>query len=212
MPKEQSLKNETGNKYGRLKVIERAPHYSKDAYWKCKCECGNEIIARGSHLRKGYIQSCGCLRKSHLGEFTKTHGKTNTRLYHIWINIKYRCNSKTSQAYPMYGGRGIKLFKEWQNNFEAFEKWAINNGYTDDLSIDRINVNGNYEPLNCRWATNVEQMNNRRCNRNIEYNGEIKTLSEWNKTLGKSEKFLASRLRYGYSMEEAMTIPYNQQR
>lgn len=212
MSKSWSVKNEIGNKYGRLTVIERAVHQSKEAYWRCVCECGNETSVRGTHLRSGDVLSCGCLRKSHLGEYSKIHGKTNTRLYKIWDAMRYRCRSETCSIYELYGGRGIRVCDEWESSFTDFEKWAFDNGYSDNLSIDRIDVNGNYEPSNCRWATDIEQMNNRRCNKYITYNGETKTLSEWNRTLGKSKKYLATRLRCGYSMEEAMTLPYNKQR
>ncbi|MBO7171268.1 MAG: hypothetical protein J6W28_08845, partial [Clostridia bacterium] len=123
-----------------------------------------------------------------------THGQTHTRLHHIWHGIKQRCLNPKSYIYKNYGGRGITVCDEWRDSFEVFYGWAMANGYADDLTIDRIDVNGNYEPLNCRWATSKEQGNNRRTNHLLTYKGQTRTTQEWADIKGLSRECIRWRL------------------
>ena len=133
------------------------------------------------------------------------HGKRKTRLYRIWSNIKTRCFNKNDPHYPRWGARGIVVCDEWKNDFKAFYDWAMRNGYQDDLTIDRIDNDGNYTPLNCRWITGAEQSKNRRCVRFITYNGKTQTIPEWTKELGLGKETIRERLKRGWSDIESIT-------
>lgn len=139
-------------------------------------------------------------------------GNNRCRLYNTWLNIKQRCNNPTNTRYKNYGGRGIKVCEEWANNFISFKNWAIKNNYNDNLTIDRIDVNGNYEPSNCRWISNKTQQNNRTNNRIIEFNGEKKTLKEWSETLNIKYNTLQKRLNKGWAIEVALTLSIQKHR
>lgn len=207
MPKYIELNK--GDKYGRLEVLS-FHHFKKylrkngvderREYYLCKCDCGKETIVEKPSLRNGNTKSCGCLD---LEKKTK-HGMFGTRIYNIWIKMKERCTNPKNAQYKNYGGRGIKYCDEWKN-FENFYEWANNNGYSENLTIDRIDVNGNYEPTNCRWATIKEQNRNKRNNRIIEYNGETKCLSEWAEKLGIRYGLLSLRLSRGWKVKRAFS-------
>lgn len=201
----------SGNRYGKLVVIEFS-HISEDrkrTYWKCKCDCGKEIITRGDGLKSGHTSSCGCYNKEIVSK-TKgatTHGMTNDRIYKIYCGMKNRCLNPNTAGYMNYGGRGIKVCDEWLDDFMSFYNWAMENGYSDKLSIDRIDVNGNYEPSNCRWATEKEQSNNTRRTVFVTYNNEEKPISYWASQFGIKPKTIKNRLKNGWSVEEALNTP-----
>ena len=204
------VKDMTNQKFGRLTVIRRdltKPNH--DAWWICECDCGNIISTTGSRLRDGSCQSCGCLQKELLAERNKTHGETKTRLYNLWSKIKLRCYNKKSKDYDNYGGRGILMCSEWKKDFMSFKEWALSNGYDENASyggctIDRIDVNGNYEPNNCRFTTIKEQSRNTRFNRRYEYQGKSLCTEELAEIAGISGATLRYRLNVGYTLEEAM--------
>lgn len=161
----------TGNKYGRVTVIEYVgTSEDRRALWKCSCECGRTFITRGKDLRAGKVNSCGCARRERCSDrmhrINTTHGHRNTRLYHVWRDMKLRVLDKNHKSYPSYGGRGIKICDEWMR-FQAFYEWAMENGYDPNAeygkcTLDRIDVDGDYEPTNCRWVDMKVQANNRR--------------------------------------------------
>lgn len=156
------IKDETGKRYGRLIVLKKVESKGNRAMYLCKCDCGNEKIICGRNLREGRTMSCGCLRKERARDATITHGMTGTRLHGEWRQMKSRCSIKSSSNYQYYGGRGISICKGWDNDFNRFKDWALSNGYSEELTLDRIDVNGNYEPSNCRWVTLSVQARNRR--------------------------------------------------
>lgn len=203
----------TGQRFGRL-VVESFAYADKDRHsmWNCKCDCGSKIVAKGSNLRGGRTQSCGCLHREIVTEQSRKHGKTNTRLHSIWQNMIDRTERKSNRQYKDYGGRGITVCKEWRDDFEAFYEWAMNHGYKDNLTIDRINNDRGYSPDNCRWSTRKQQGRNRRSNHLISYNGEIKTLTEWAEQLQVSCDLLRDRLKCGWTVEEALETPVGEPR
>lgn len=199
----------TGQKFGRLTVLYKLHNYHKKdgSYWLCVCDCGNIAEIRGGNLRHNITKSCGCWLKEHAqSKFTK-HGKRSTRLYITWAHIKSRCYNKSIQEYKNYGKRGITMCDEWKDDFQAFYDWSMANGYNDNLTIDRIDVNGNYEPTNCRWTTIKQQNRNKRNNRNFTINGETHCLSEWCEILGINYNTVKTRFyNHGWSVERALGL------
>lgn len=206
--------NLVGMKFGRLTVMDRESPKSKKAkgLWVCKCECGNVIKVNTSDLKSGNTTSCGCKRKETLRQLRTKHGESNTRLYNVWSDMKKRCYNTKNVDYKNYGGRGISVCDEWMD-FQNFYDWAIANGYDEtaprgQCTIDRINVDGNYEPKNCRWVDRYIQMNNKRNNRILTYNGESHTLAEWCEIVNIPYNCLKSRLnKLHWSVEKTLTTP-----
>jgi hypothetical protein len=207
----KNIINITGEKYGRLTVLNYIGTKNGTAVWRCRCDCGNEVNAKSNALKNGKTKSCGCMHREIAARTAKKthtkHGMIKTRLYHIWTNIKQRCRNKKQYAYKWYGERGIDICDEWFNSFEAFRDWALNSGYRDDLTIDRIDNNGNYEPLNCRWATLKQQAENKSNNIFIELDGIKMTQTEWSRKLGKNINLISCRLSKGWDKQEAASTP-----
>ncbi len=203
----------TGKTFGRLTVIKRAEN-GKGGHtrWLCQCECGNKTISQAPDLKSGHTQSCGCLSKEKAAKTLTKHGKYGTRIYNIWWSMKARCNNPKNISYSRYGGRGIKVCDDWDTSFEKFEKWSLESGYDDSLSIDRIDNDGDYCPENCRWASRKEQSNNTRRNRYVEYNGELRTIAELSEEYGINYATLEKRLALGWSVETAVTTPAKERR
>lgn len=203
----------TGQRFGRLVAIERVGRKGSSATWLCKCDCGNEKVVSSHTLREGKSQSCGCLRLERLREKIVKHGGTikgkEERLYDILKGMKRRCSNPNSKGYYLYGRRGIKVCDEWngEHGYENFREWAMSNNYRDDLTIDRIDANGDYEPSNCRWVTLQAQNLNKRNTRYIIYNGEKRTLKSVADECGIYEQALNSRLKLGWSIERAVSTP-----
>lgn len=200
---ERSLKDLTGKKFGMLTVLHRTDNLGKNTMWLCKCDCGKETVVNGGRLVSGTTKSCGCLR--YISRNQKHEG-SHTRIYIIWSSMKQRCNNPNNHAYKRYGGRGISICPEWlgEHGFENFRDWSFKNGYQENLTIDRIDNNGNYEPSNCRWATNKEQANNTSKNITIEYLGETRSIAEWSEITGIKIGTLRARLRMGWPVSKCL--------
>lgn len=203
------FKDLTGQKFGRLTALYKLHNYHNyndsnkkyRTYWLCICDCGNLVEMRYDCLTTGNTRSCGCSNYDNLIK----HGQYGTTLYRRWNMMLQRCCNKKHKEYHNYGGRGIAVCDEWQADFTNFYDWAINNDYQPNLTIDRIDVNGNYEPSNCRWITNKEQQNNRRDNVNITFNNITKTIAEWSEILNIKYGTLYNRYNNDYNITEMLT-------
>lgn len=176
----------THQKFGDWEVVE----YIKGKGWVCKCVCGNTGIVKGAVLRNGNSKSCGCKKVK--------HGMNNTKIHRLWSHMKERCYYEKHKSFDHYGGRGVKVCEEWLDSAK-FIKWAIDNGYKDGLTLDRIDVNGDYEPSNCRFITNKEQQRNKRNNVFAEILGITKTVSEWAEISNLDRHTILYRLNKGES-------------
>lgn len=197
-------KDITGERFGRLVAVERTGYKNGKSRWKCLCDCGNEVDVIICSLTGGKTQSCGCLRKetaAKQGANNATHGMYGSRLWVIWSGMKERCNRN-----PNY--TNVEICEEWKNSFEAFYTWAVNNGYSDELTIDRIDVYGDYTPDNCRWATYKEQGNNRTNTVYVSVFGETKTITDWCDESGISRETLKWRLKSNWP-DADLFIPVN---
>lgn len=197
-----SFKDLTGQRFGRLTVTEISKKVLSGKqfryYWNCMCDCGNNIEVRTDCLTQGLVKSCGCLKKEQDRiNLTKHHRHklSHTKLWDTYYGMKSRCYDKNDLHYSYYGGRGIIIGDEWLNSFDAFAQWSVKNGFSDNLQIDRIDNNGNYEPSNCRWVTLKENCRNRSTNVMIPYNNGYVTLVEYAEILGIPYKTAYSKYR-----------------
>jgi hypothetical protein len=198
-----------GERFGMLTIIEELPNIERRGrtfrFVRVQCQCGNIKDLILNNVR--YLKSCGCNTKQICKERNVTHGLSETRIYRIWQHMRNRCYNKKVPAYKYYGARGIKVCDEWRNSFESFYEWAMSNGYNDTLTIDRIWVNGNYEPSNCRWATYKVQANNKRSNTRISYKGETMTISELCDKYNLHYHRVHSRMmELGWNIEDAVEV------
>lgn len=173
----------TGQRFGLLKVIEKAGS-NNGVIWLCQCDCGNRCTVRADNLKSGRTESCGCKANR-----IRNAEPIDKRIVRIWAGMHTRCYNKNVNFYKNYGGRGIKMCDEWigENGCRHFYEWAMKNGYADNLTIDRIDNNGNYEPSNCRWATVEEQSNNKRNSIKLLYKGKEVTIKELRYIFGVSK-------------------------
>lgn len=195
-----------GDVYGILIVIEETARRKSQRMVICICRCGNKTTVKLDYLRNGHTKSCGCLKKIKTTEAKYKHGESGTRLHRIWSGMKTRCNNKNRDDYYNYGGRGIKYCAEWEV-YENFRDWAVNNGYKARLTLDRINVDGDYEPNNCKWSTITEQARNKRNNVKYLFDDKNLTVKEWSNITGLSEDCILYRLSKGWTIGKTLTTP-----
>jgi hypothetical protein len=198
----------TGHRYGKLTAIRYIGNIKSvgaGCYWECLCDCGKTTVTSRKHLRSGTTTSCGCnlVERGKKGIRT-THNMRNTRIYNIWSKLKSRCLNPKDKLYKYYGGRGITVCDKWLT-FEGF--WEdMQEGYSDELTIDRMDVNGNYENPNCRWATMKEQNRNRRTTRYLTYSGETKSVAYFAEKYNIDLGVLYWRLNKDWAIEKALNI------
>lgn len=194
------FKDLTGSRFGSWLVVERGANASQgQAQWFCRCDCGRGAVIFGANLRKGKTRSCGCKRADHI----KTHGLSRVPAYKVWHSMRDRCNNQAHRQYKNYGARGIKVCKRWED-FTMF--FADMGNPPDKRFIDRIDNNGDYEPSNCRWATALEQQNNKRNNWLLTINGKTMTVAQWARELGIKPKPVYKRLKAGWTPELALGL------
>lgn len=201
------MKDITGKIYGDLTVI-KFSHYDKkrNSYWLCKCSCGNDKIVRRNHLISGGVSSCGCQKPIKCGNASRKHGvwAKNKRIYKIWECMNRRCYNEQNPNYPWYDGKGVTVCEEWKNDILSFYTWAISSGYTDELTLDRINCNGNYEPSNCRWIPFKEQCLNTVRTTKVTIDGVSNTITHWLDFFNTPAEIFRHRLKVGYNLLDAI--------
>lgn len=206
-------RNIINERFGKLVVLRRvedkvSPKGYKKPQYECLCDCGKTVVAVRGNLLTGNTTSCGCYKKEidHKRFLKHGHAENPDRLYQKWLSMRNRCLNPNATGYENYGGRGIKVCLEW-NDYINFRDWAIANGYVAGLTIDRIDVDGDYEPSNCRFTTMKEQNNNRRTTNLHTYNGKTQSEMKWAEEYGISYGALKTRLEYGWDFEKALTTP-----
>lgn len=190
----------TGRRFGRLVAIAVAGRQGRYIQWRCRCDCGRETTTRTAALTGGTTRSCGCLASEVRSQSNLIHGRKNSREYKVWLNMRQRCLNSKRADWSYYGGRGITICAAW----DSFAQFYSDMGPAPaEHSLDRIDVNGNYEPDNCRWATNTEQMRNTRVNRLLTFEGRTQPLSAWAEDIGVPISTLHSRLKRS-SVEQSL--------
>lgn len=190
-------KDLTSQHFGRLTVLEFVPNEKRKSYWLCQCDCGKRVVVGLAELKTGDTVSCGCKKIEQAGLNGVKHRLTGHRIYTIWRDMKSRCYNVNDRCYKSYGGRGIMICEEWKNSVKSFYEWSINNGYNDELTIDRIDTDGDYEPNNCRWISNLEQQRNKRNTVFVEYNGTPLNISKAAELVGIKKETLRRRYHKG---------------
>lgn len=202
----------TGKRFGRLQVLMRSGSKNGSAMWLCRCDCGKTKVICGVELRSGETKSCGCLHREIASQtMTKHNGSHKERLYRVWAAMLSRTRNPNATNYKYYGGRGIKVCEEW-NDYEVFRDWALQNGYNPsaqygECTLDRINVDGNYCPTNCRWVNMSSQNNNQRSNKTIVYNNESHNLKQWSDILGINYSTFKKYIKSGRTIEDIINAP-----
>lgn len=199
-----------GDRFGEWTIISDGLVRRPNGKWGylCKCSCGKEKVIQAHRLVDGHTTSCGCKKQDRFYKIITKHGLSKTRLNHTYRHMKDRCYNPKCNSYKSYGARGIKMCDEWLNDFVAFYNWALANGYKEDLTIERVDVNGDYCPENCTWIPMGDQAKNRQNSRLITCNGETRTITEWSRITGHDATTIRRRLNAGLSPEEALTLEY----
>ena len=212
MENKHRIKDIKGQRFGKLLVKEYVGSENKRSMWLCLCDCGKEKIISSKNILTNKVRSCGCLKDKGLTRGDTVKGACGNRLYKIYKSMIHRCYYKSGRAYKNYGGRGIAVCQEWLKSYATFEKWALENGYDINApfgkcTLDRIDVNGNYEPSNCRWVDMKTQLNNTTWNIKLTANGETLTFEEWSQKLGVNLNTLRSRYHNGWNDERIINTP-----
>lgn len=189
-----------GQRFGRLTVVGRSATIGKNVRWLCRCDCGSEHVVYGQNLRNGSVKSCGC--QAH----PQTHGMTGSRIYQTWASMHARCNSPSYWARKHYADKGITICEDWKR-FEAFRDWAMQNGYTDNLTLDRKDNSKGYEASNCRFISIADQQRNKSNHTFLSYNGKTQALYQWASELGLKKSTICTRIARGWTVERALSQP-----
>ena len=195
-----------GDRFGQLVVLREGQQKKGMRKFVCRCDCGKIKSVYLNNLRRGLTLSCGCLQRERTSKANTTHGMERTLIYQKYCSMKSRCSNKNTTGFHCYGGRGISVCDEWLN-FEPFYKWAQENGHRDDLSLERVDVNGNYCPENCTWIPWGDQAKNTRTNRRITFGNKTMILADWGRELGINCITISSRIKRGWNIEKALTTP-----
>jgi len=194
-----------GRQFGRFTILSELEMRNKKRQFLCRCDCGTKKTIPLPNLTSGGTRSCGCLLSEKVTTRNLRHGLCGTRIYRIWVHMIGRCYNPKDKRYSYYGGRGIIICEEWRTDVVAFRIWALANGYRADLTIDRIDNDGNYEPGNCRWTTWKAQQNNRSNNALITHDGETLTVQQWSERIGIRAGTINWRLNNKWPISKVLT-------